>query len=215
VSTGRLEPEISKKSAVLVAPQQGRQTAQMRVGIFAGSFDPIHDGHLAVAKSAIGYLDLDNLYFVVEKNPWTSKKPVTIEHRRAMVDLAIGDHDRIGQLELQDERFDLQNTLPQIHALFPASELYFIFGADVFLRMDIEQWPGLAELLKHYLVVFERDTNSQDAIAQHAKELGIVVAIIPSLHPKHSSSAVRQQPHKKQVWLSDKVADYIDVNKLY
>lgn len=186
-----------------------------RIGIFAGSFDPIHDGHIAVAESAIKNLDLDSLLFMVEKSPWTKKKPITLKHRQAMVDLAIRDHPKIKKLEISDERFDLNITLKKIEILYPDSELYFIFGADVFLHMNDEQWPNLEKLLRHYIVVFEREEYRDDAITAHAKELGIVVAIIPSQHLYHSSSAVRRQPGKKQIWVSGQVAEYIEKNNLY
>ncbi len=186
-----------------------------RVGVFAGSFDPVHDGHIAVAKSAIENLELDQLLFIVEKNPWTKKKPIPLKHRQFMVELTIREHPKINQLELTDERFDLDETLQKIEVLYPESELYFIFGADVFLRMNSEQWPNLEKLLKHYIVVFEREDYRDIAIEAHAKELGIVVAIIPSKHLYHSSTAVRKQPGKKQIWIPKQVAEYIEKNNLY
>ncbi len=56
---------------------------------------------------------------------------------------------------------------------------------------------------------------SNEAIEKHAKSLGIVVATIPSTHAEHASSDVRMKPHEKSVWVPQKVAGYIDSNKLY
>lgn len=186
-----------------------------RIGVFAGSFDPIHDGHIEVAKSALDYLELDKMLFMVEEKPWTDKKPISIVHRKAMVALAIEDNTNIEQLALSDARFDIQKTLPKIEALYPEDELFFVCGADVFLRMNPEQWPGLGALLAHYIVVFERNNIIEETITTHAKELGIVVAILPSMHPHHSSTDVRRDARNKQVWVPRKVADYIDKHKLY
>lgn len=201
----------TKQNAAKVYPKVNEN----RIGIFAGSFDPIHEGHIAVAESAIENLELDKLLFMVEKSPWTKKEPISIKHRKAMVELSIREHPKIKQLELPDKRFDLNSTLQKIEALYPYSELYFIFGADVFLRMNGEQWPNLEKMFKHYIVVFEREDYRDDSITSHAKELGIVVAIIPSQHLYHSSSAVRTQPGMKQIWVSADVASYIDKNNLY
>lgn len=186
-----------------------------RVGIFAGAFDPIHDGHLEVARSAVTFLELDELHFLVEAQPWTAKQPVSLQHRRAMVDIATQGLENIEQLKLDDTRFNIQTTLPKLESNFPESELYFVFGADVFMQMSREQWPGLEQILKHYVVVFERSDITEKHITEHAKQLGVVVAILPSKHLHHSSSAVRMQPHEKKVWVSQAVADYIHQYQLY
>lgn len=186
-----------------------------KIGIFAGAFDPIHDGHIEAAKKAVEYLELDELYFMVEKNPWSSKRPININHRRHMVDLAISEFATLSQLETKHVRFTLPDTLTEIEDLFPGSELYFVFGADVFINMNSVQWPELNSLLKHYIVVFERKEVSQKQITDHAKSLGIVCAILPNALLLHSSTAVRSKPHEKSIWLPQRVADYIDQNSLY
>lgn len=186
-----------------------------RLGFFTGSFDPVHEGHLGVAKSALKFLDLNKLYIMVEENPWTDKKPIDISHRKKMVNIALKDINDIGQLEIGDKRFDIQNTLTEIENKYPNDELYFVFGADVFMKMDKDQWPGLEKLLKHYIVVFERNKITQEQISEHAKTLGIVVAIMPSEYPEHSSTDVRMRPAEKNIWVPELVAKYIDKNKLY
>jgi nicotinate-nucleotide adenylyltransferase len=186
-----------------------------KIGFFAGSFDPIHDGHVEVVRSAVSQVGLDRLYILVEPQPWTNKKPIAVEHRRAMVDLAFEQERNITQLTLNDKRFDLRVTLPQLEKLHANAQLYFIFGADAFVRMDHDQWQDLDRLLRHYIVVFERAINSEKEISQHAKRLGIDVVILPSKHHNHSSSDVRMHPHKKDIWVPRAVANYIHAKKLY
>ena len=188
----------------------------MRIGIFAGTFDPIHDGHIEVAKSAVKQLELDQLYFMVEKDPWTKKQPVEVGHRIAMTTLAIQDEPSLLQFDAQQDRFTLTETLQDIEQQFPNAELYFVFGADVFLHMNTDTWPGLASLLeRHQIVVFERAQITEAEISQHARSLGIVTAIIPSKHQHHASKDVRMQPHHKNIWVPRAVAQYIDENNLY
>jgi nicotinate-nucleotide adenylyltransferase len=192
-----------------------RRSSVKRAGFFAGSFDPIHDGHLDVAKSAVKELDLDDLYFLVEEQPWGNKKPIDVKHRREMIEIAVSNDPRLSQLELQDKQFNIKNTLPELENMFKGSEVYFVFGADVFMQMNSAQWPQLDELLKHYIVVFERKNITEKEISLHAKDLGIVVAIIKSRHMEHSSTDIRLKPHQKTIWLPTRVADYIDKNNLY
>ena len=186
-----------------------------RIGLFAGTFDPVHDGHIEVALSVLDALDLDKVYFLVEEKPWGSKDPVSVEHRRQMVDIATNDNDQISQLVTIGEHFTIDKTLPSLEQIFSEDELYFVFGADVFIHMNPDQWPNLDELLKHYIVVFERGVLSEKRISEHARNLGIAAAIVPSTHPQHSSTDVRLEAHNKAIWVPESVALYIEEHSLY
>lgn len=188
---------------------------QMHVGIFAGTFDPIHDGHIAVAKSAIEFLGLNKLYFMAEKSPWSAKTPIDIKHRKAMVELALSDDPNLEILNIPDERFDISSTLYKLEQQFQGCELYFIFGADVFLQMNDNTWKELPKLLTHNIVVFERAKILELEISEHAKTLGVALAILPSAHPHHSSSVVRMVHNNRTLWLPKKVAKYINDNNIY
>jgi nicotinate-nucleotide adenylyltransferase len=191
------------------------QSAKKRIGIFAGTFDPIHDGHIAVAKTAVEFLELDKLYFMVEKSPWSEKQPIDVKHRQMMVELALTGTDSQELLNIDDERFNISTTLLKIEEKFPNSELYFIFGADVFVQMNTSSWKDLDKLLKHNIVVFERSKILESGISEHAKDLEIALAILPSAHPNHSSSTVRLERNNRTVWVPKKVANYIEENQLY
>jgi nicotinate-nucleotide adenylyltransferase len=186
-----------------------------KVGFFAGSFDPVHDGHLEVARTVIRAVDLDELYFMVEEKPWGNKRPIDVVHRQAMVDLAIENEPKTAQLDLSEKQFSIQATLPILKKIYPNYELHFIFGADVFMHMEREKWPNLEKLLEHHIVVFERGKVSQSNIIQHANRLGINVLVLSSKLPYHNSTDVRATPHNKTVWLPKRVAEYIQENSLY
>jgi nicotinate-nucleotide adenylyltransferase len=185
------------------------------IGLFAGAFDPIHDGHIEVARASVNQLSLDMLYFMVESRPWGDKQPVELKHRQTMLDLSTEADEKLALLSLPDDQFSIDRTLAELEEKFPEDELFFVFGGDVFMHMNPEQWPGLEKLFKHYIVVFERGMITEKEISRHAKSLGIATAIIPSMYPRHSSTDVRLRPHDKAVWVSKQVADYIDNNKLY
>ncbi len=197
------------------APRVERGYSPLKIGIFAGTFDPVHDGHIAVAKTAVNYLGLDKLYFMVEESPWTAKKPVNVKYRKAMVELALSDNQKLELLNMTDKKFDVSTTLLKIEQLLPDSEFYFIFGADVFLNMNSANWQGLDKLLKHNIVVFERGKISESDISKHAKKLGVALAILPSAHPHHSSSVVRLTHNNRTLWVPKTVAKYIKDNAIY
>ncbi len=185
-----------------------------KLGIFAGSFDPVHDGHIEVARMALEFLELDKLYFMVEPKPRGDKSPADIKHREKMTDLGLEKIDGAERLEMSHSKFTIKETLADIENKFPVSELFFILGADTFMKMNQETWTDLDKLTEHYLVVFERGLYGEDKITQHARELGQAIAILPSPHPKHSSTDVRFSENK-HLWLPKKVAEYIADNKLY
>ncbi len=186
-----------------------------RIGLFPGTFDPIHEGHIEVARSALEMLGLDRIFFLVEEKPWGDKHPIEVAHRRKMVDVATSSDDRISQLVTIGDHFTIGETLPSLEQLFPEDELYFIFGADVFIHMNPEQWPGLEEIFKHYIVVFERGVLTEKRISEHARNIGVATAIVPSTHPQHSSTDVRLEAHNKAVWVPESVALYIEEHSLY
>lgn len=186
-----------------------------KIGFFAGSFDPIHDGHIEVAKTAVRDLGLDELCIMVERRPWGVKSPVGIEDRIAMVDLATTPYGPIRQLILEDETFNMDITLPKLEQEFHGCELYFVFGADVFATMDPYTWRGLDELTVHNLVIFERKKLSKHDIKSHADTIGVEVDILSSVHPHHSSTDVRVNVYDRAIWVPEVVEGYINDNDLY
>lgn len=186
-----------------------------KIGLFPGTFDPIHDGHVAVGQAAMDQLDLDMILFLIEEQPWGDKHPVSLKHRRNMLKLAIKNLPNFALHTEVEKHFTLQKTLPKLERYFEDDELYFIFGADVFLHMNEEQWPNLEEIFKHYIVVFERGVLTEKKISEHARNLGIATAIIPSSLPHHSSTDVRLETKNKAIWVSKSIAEYIEQNNLY
>lgn len=189
-----------------------------RVGIYAGTFDPIHDGHLELATTAKDLLELSSVQFMVEKKPWGNKQPgASASERETMVEHAIESKEDLAIFSSQYDQFTVELTLPELQSNFAASELYFIMGADTFQNMSEATWPGLEKIITppNYIVVAERGMMTEQQISSHARSLGVAVAIIPNSLPNHASSDVRAQINNKALWLPKKVAAYIDEHGLY
>ncbi len=183
------------------------------LGIFAGTFDPIHEGHLEVARLAKTECSLDEVFIAVEQQPWGDKQPVaSILHRTSMLDISIERERGISRLELPDKHFSIPTTLPHIERRFEDAQLFFIFGADVFLRMNTSSWPHLDRLFVHHLIIFERGAVDESQILAHAQRLGVQVAILPTSKLHHSSTSARRGSLDL---VSDSVRDYITNYKLY
>jgi nicotinate-nucleotide adenylyltransferase len=122
-----------------------------RVGIFGGTFDPPHDGHLVAANEAAWELDLERILFLPAANP-PHKQGETVaraEDRVAMVRLAIADNPRFELCTIELDRGGLSytvETLRELHKQQPGIEPYFIVGMDSLA--DLPSWHDPAGVLR-------------------------------------------------------------------
>ena len=123
----------------------------MRIGVFGGTFDPIHLGHLAVAEGALQYLSLDGVIFIPAGRPWM-KEGVYLaegEHRLAMVQLAVEGLPGFSTSDMEMRREGLTYTVDTLremdHASQGINEVYLILGADAYSSFEL--WKEPAEIL--------------------------------------------------------------------
>lgn len=121
-----------------------------RVGIYAGTFDPIHNGHIAFAESALKN-GLDKVYFLVEPRPRRKQGVRALEHRVAMAELVASTNPKLGVIRLEQARFTPQETLPLLMARFKGQELVMLFGDDVIKHMvdNLGAWPHIEDLAQN------------------------------------------------------------------
>jgi len=101
------------------------------VGIFSGSFDPVHEGHLAFALEAAREADLERIYFLPETRPPRKGDITDVAHRVAMLHLATKHYPQLGVLEQPDEQFSVADTLPRLEQNFAGSQIFFLMGLEV------------------------------------------------------------------------------------
>ena len=109
----------------------------LRIGVFGGTFDPIHAGHLETAEAVHRTLDLDRMLLVVANEPWQkegSRSVTPAEDRLAMVEAAVAGRPGLEASRLEIDRGGPSytvDTVDQLHSLYPGSELFLVVGADV------------------------------------------------------------------------------------
>ena len=124
----------------------------MKIGILGGTFDPIHNGHLHLARQALKRLSLDKVIFVPAHLPPHKKnsKIAPAHHRYGMVKLAINNTKvfEISDVEIKRKgRSYSVETLKQLKRRFgPRVQIFFITGSDSL--EDIESWKNLREILR-------------------------------------------------------------------
>jgi nicotinate-nucleotide adenylyltransferase len=139
-----------------------------KVGLFGGTFDPIHRGHVEPVLSAVEELGLDRVvYLPTARPPHKSHREFAPALARfAMVELALLDHDL---LTVSDFEMDLtkpsyaMDTVEHFHAVLPDTRLYYIVGSDAF--PDLPRWHRGGELLELVdIVVLSRPRATLDEL---------------------------------------------------
>ena len=120
-----------------------------RLGIFGGSFDPVHNAHVALARVALAELKLDELIWVPVGQPWQKKRHLTpAADREAMVRLAIEGEPRFVLSRIELERNGPSYTIDTVRALKaerPDAQWYLVIGQDQYA--GFHTWHGWQELL--------------------------------------------------------------------
>lgn len=163
----------------------------VRLGVFGGTFDPPHAGHLVVAQDVVEALSLDRLLFVPSAIPphrsTTASAPA--ELRLAMTEAAVEGEDRFRVSDVEFKREGPSytvDTLRELTRLHADAELYFLMGADQFARFDTWKEPAeVAQLAR--IVVMER----RGELEERAPLSGIDFETVPVLRIDLSSTDVR------------------------
>lgn len=169
----------------------------MKTGLFGGTFDPIHNGHLKVALTAKNRLGLDRIIFIPSGNPphKTDKKVTDKEHRLAMTRLAVVETGaEVSDWEIRQEKKSYSVDLVR-HFMEenPDDELYFIIGGDSFY--DLPTWYHYQELMElcRFVVIFRPDTEKSELLDLfEGTEKAPRIFFLEDLNLDISSTEIRQ-----------------------
>ena len=165
-----------------------------RIGVYAGTFNPVHSGHVAFALQAIQASHLDEIYFLPERQPRGKHQVEHFGHRVGMLERALKPHPRLHVLELVDVNFSVKRTLPQLEQRFQDSHLVFLFGSDIV--PGFVDWPYANRLLKEYeLIIGIRSRDNRDdlrKIIEGWQAQPKSVTMFDSYAPDVSSGIVRE-----------------------
>ena len=130
----------------------------MKLGLFGGTFNPIHCGHIKAAEQIIKKIELDKVCFIPSNIPPHKEENELADanQRFKMVELAISGKDKFGISDyeiLKNEKCYTVDTLEHFKEKFPTHELYFIVGHDIF--NPIETWKSYRDLfeLSNFIVI--------------------------------------------------------------
>lgn len=191
--------------------------ANKKIGLFFGSFNPIHVGHLIIANYMANFTDLDEVWFVVSpQNPFKDKKSLgNMYDRLEMVNLAIegADHLKASDIEFQLPQPSYTiDTLTYLEEKYPKKEFVLIMGEDNLT--GFQKWKNADIILRDYkIVVYPRPGYDGGELKNHP-----FVTMTDTPVMELSSTFLRQSiKDRKSIkfYTSDKVIDFIDKKGLY
>lgn len=193
--------------------------AQKRIGIYSGTFDPVHAGHIAFALQAMEQAGLDKLYFLPERRPRHKQGVEHFGHRVAMLKQALQPHPKFDVLELNDISFSVVRTMPKLRHLFPDDQLVFLFGSDAI--GGLPSWPQAERFLRQTELVigcrWQDDTSGIEKLITGWPTYPRKYVIIDSYAPEVSSGSIRAALQRRQSirGLLKSVENYSNRNWLY
>ena len=179
----------------------------MKTGVFVGSFNPVHDGHIKVANYLIENNYVDKVLMLATPNYWNKQDLVSIEHRVNM--LKFYETDKI---IIDDKHNKYPYTYQVLRSIKKDSfeELYLIIGADNL--KDLDKWKNIGEILNNnkIIVLNRNNIDINRYLEKFDKSRFIIISDFPFIDV--SSTQIRNGNYE---YLNKRVREYIDKNRLY
>lgn len=191
----------------------------MKIGLYFGTFNPIHIGHLIIANHMAEYSDLDQIWMVVTPHNPLKKKSTLLDdsHRLQMVHLATEDFPKIKpsdiEFKLSQPNYTI-NTLAHLQEKYPNYEFSLIMGEDNL--KSLHKWKNYEVILEHHQIyVYPRiSEESENLELKNHPKIHLIDAPVVEI----SSTFIRDNIKKGknvQPLLPNKVWEYIDHNNFY
>ena len=194
-----------------------------KIGIFGGTFNPVHNGHLNLLRQVQNEMQFDELLLIPSYLPPHKEAPDLISgsDRLKMLALAVEDMPEAGVCDVELHKTGKSytiDTLRKLRRIFPTAEFYFIVGTDMLLTFD--QWKQWRDILKlTFLVASGRDDGEYERLVEKANKLNRERIIVLKTEPVPVSSTEIREKLKEGEDVSEllppKVLCYIQKKGLY
>jgi nicotinate-nucleotide adenylyltransferase len=194
----------------------------MKIGIFGGTFDPPHFGHLKLAESALEQLGLDEVIFLpANTNPFKQKTRTSpSKDRLQMTAILVSNHPQFAVSDMEITRGGLSYTIDTIGELQMVSpgEYWVLLGADSL--KGFENWKNPQRILRaaRLAVAVRPPINKDELLRTVPAEFHDRIDIISMEPMEHSSTEIREKVSRNvkiDRLTSPEIVDYIKKNKLY
>lgn len=141
-----------------------------KIGIYSGTFDPLHEGHIAFALATLDECGLDKVVFLPESNPRGKHHVMSVIKRAAHITKTVKGNPRFSVFVSSSSPFTVTKTLPELQMAFPETSFTFLFGSDVALRL--KDWTNIEIMLAgSSLAIGMRSGQTEELIMHSMKQL--------------------------------------------
>ena len=186
----------------------------MRIGIYPGSFNPVHKGHIQIANESVKQNLVDEVLIVPTGSYWNKNNLIDLSYRINM--LRIFESDTL----IIETEYNITNSTYELFELlknrYVDDELYLILGGDNLLKF--EDWIEYKKMLEYPFVIVKRDEYDESFIIRRMKELNKDNYYILDINNlEDSSTEIRESISENcdSDYLDDRVYEYIRNNNLY
>jgi nicotinate-nucleotide adenylyltransferase len=192
------------------------------IGIYGGSFDPPHIGHLGVIEHFWKVFPECKKLLLVPNyiSPFKAEKNASEQSIIAMLEILIQENSIANTIVedveiLKKETSYTIDTIEFIHKKYPNEELYFIIGMDNLKKFPLwKEYKRILELTR--LLIFDRDLGSKSDLPPELRDFSNRIEFIDNTQIQASSSVIRDLPHQKRsAYLTNQVLQYIEKEELY
>jgi nicotinate-nucleotide adenylyltransferase len=188
----------------------------MKIGLYFGSFNPIHNGHLIIAQHVLNETDLEKIWFVVSpQNPFKQQKTLLNEYDRLhLINIAI---EGTPALKATDIEFKLPrpsytiNTMTYLNEKYPQHDFSIIMGSDSY--QNIDDWKN-AETLKNSYTIYVYERPEHPVQIPAGKKIVVVTAPLLQISATHIRDLI-QKNKSIRFLVPDTVKDEIERNNYY
>ena len=184
-----------------------------RVGVFVGSFDPIHKGHMHIIKYLLQYNLVDKIIVVPTGDYWSKSMEASLEDRIQMCKLIQSKKIEISTT-LNKYEYTYQ-VLEELEKKYPMDYLFLIMGADNIIHFD--KWKNIDHLLEYNIIVVNRDNIDINEYVEKFNKKDNFIVLDDFDFLSISSTYIRSniESENAKEFLDEKVLNYIKDKKLY
>jgi nicotinate-nucleotide adenylyltransferase len=188
----------------------------MRIGLYFGSFNPIHHGHLIIANHILNSTDLQEVWFVVSpQNPFKNSSGLLNEqHRLRMVQIAIEGETRLrasnAEFKLPKPSYTI-HTMSYLEELHPDHQFSIIMGSDGY--QNISKWKNYEKLLDHYTIYIYKRPGFEIQEMKGAKTITLDAPLL-QISSTHIRELIRDRKSIRYL-VPDSISEEIEKNNYY
>ena len=177
-------------------PNRVDKYKKKKVGLFFGSFNPVHNGHMIIANYILEFSELEQLFFVISpQNPFKEKVNLLEEyHRLALVREAIGDNDKFHACDIEFKMPKPSytiDTLTYLKEKYPEKEFSLIMGSDNL--QNFHKWKNSNQIIQNHKIYVYPRLGFQEKNFQIPKNIIIIDAPLMEISATFIRNAVKEK----------------------